>query len=35
MALISIAVVFAGHVMHSMTYFQSMDVYPKILMDVE
>ena len=33
--LISIAVVFAAHVMHSMTYFRSMDVYPKILMEVE
>ena len=35
MALISIAVVFAAHVMHSMTYFRSMDVYPKILIEVE
>ena len=35
MALISIAVVFAGHVMHSMTYFRSMDFYPKILIEVE
>ena len=35
MALISIVVVFAGHVMHSLTYFRSMDVYPKILMEVE
>ena len=26
MALISFAVVFAGHVMHSMTYFRSIDV---------
>ena len=34
-ALISFAVVFAAHVMHSMTYFRSMDVYPKILMEVE
>ena len=34
MALISITVVFAAHVMHSMTYFRSMDVYPKILMEV-
>ena len=35
MALISIAVVFAAHVMHSLTYFRSMDAYPKILMEVE
>ena len=34
MALISITVVFAAHVMHSTTYFRSMDVYPKILMEV-
>ena len=34
-ALISIAVVFAAHIMHSMTYFRSMDVYLKILMEVE
>ena len=35
MAFISIAVVFAAHVMHSLTYFRSMDVYPKILMEFE
>ena len=35
MAFISIAVVFGAHFMHSLTYFRSMDVYPKILMDVE
>ena len=29
------AVVFTAHVMHSMTNFRSMDVYPKILMKVE
>ena len=35
MALISIAVVFAAHVMHSLTYFRSMDNYSTILMEVE
>ena len=35
MALISITIVFAAHIMHYITYFRSVDVYPKILMEVK